>query len=95
MDVSNDHRLQPADHEAIYFNHIRFDHLDHVVPSDHPRAIILGGQSGAGKSSVANAAVRELGGDMAVVRIDTDEIRSYHPSYRELAAVANAKSYTN
>jgi len=86
MDRTEDFHLTPKEHDRRYETRIKPQLLDRVMPSDQPRAILLGGQSGAGKSIVANAAIAELGGDMAVVRIDTDEIRTFHPRYAELAA---------
>lgn len=91
MEVTTDHRLSPADHDATY-ELIRFDMLDHVAPADRPRAIILGGQSGAGKSTIASQAMAELGGDANAVKIDTDEIRTYHPSYPALARAGKGAS---
>ena len=43
----------------------------------HPKAIILAGQPGAGKGSLARAATMELNRD--VVKVDPDELREFHP----------------
>ena len=62
---------------------------EHVIPESgmadatsqqHPKAVILAGQPGAGKGSLASAAGRELNGD--VVSIDPDDLRRYHPEVR-------------
>ncbi|HEX5659937.1 MAG TPA: zeta toxin family protein [Polyangiales bacterium] len=49
-----------------------------------PRAIVLGGQPGAGKSAMQGAAEQELlprGGALSIVG---DDLRAYHPRYAEL-----------
>ncbi|MDV2452357.1 zeta toxin family protein [Xanthomonas hortorum NBC5720] len=56
---------------------------------DHPNAIILAGQPGAGKGGLAKVAQLELIGD--VVKIDPDELRDFHPQVR---AIRNAHPYT-
>lgn len=48
-------------------------------PSKDKTLIIVGGQSGAGKSRLVPAAKRELQNNAVVV--DFDELRSYHPAY--------------
>jgi predicted ABC-type ATPase len=97
MDSNSQHHLSPADHEHRYLTRIQPRYLNSVVPADTPRAIILGGQSGAGKSVIAEAAVKELGGRTAVVRIDTDALRTFHPNYEDLAKsgknASNATQY--
>jgi len=50
--------------------------LDITSPQDRPRAIVLAGQPGAGKSGVAGSATRELAGD--VIPIDPDALRGMH-----------------
>lgn len=47
--------------------------LDGLTSHEKPRAIVLAGQPGAGKSSLVRAAERELGGDVLV--IDPDRLR--------------------
>nr|WP_033011846.1 zeta toxin family protein [Xanthomonas vasicola]MDO6953937.1 zeta toxin family protein [Xanthomonas vasicola] len=56
---------------------------------DHPNAIILAGQPGAGKGRLARAAEIELNGD--VVKIDPDELRDFHPQVNSLR---NTHPYT-
>ncbi len=85
MDSNSKHHLTPADHEHRYLTRIKPRYLDAVIPAASPRAIILGGQSGAGKSIIAEAAMMELGGATSAVRIDTDALRTFHPNYEDLA----------
>ncbi|WP_249405560.1 zeta toxin family protein [Stenotrophomonas sp. CFBP 13718] len=50
--------------------------LHRTSPQERPKAIILAGQPGAGKSGVARAAIRELAGD--AIPIDPDALREMH-----------------
>ncbi len=52
--------------------------LDALTSQEHPKAIVLAGQPGAGKGSLARAARREL--DFDVLVVDPDSQREYHPS---------------
>ena len=47
-----------------------------------PRAILLAGQPGAGKTGLSAMMVSRLGGDSAF--INADDYRRYHPNYRRL-----------
>lgn len=51
-----------------------------ATSQEHPKAVILAGQPGAGKGSLASAAERELQGD--VVSVDPDDLRRFHPQVR-------------
>ncbi|WP_239442991.1 zeta toxin family protein [Gordonibacter sp. An230] len=54
------------------------------VPADHPRAFLLGGQSGAGKTTLHRMLQDSFNGNAIVV--NGDEYRSRHPRFREIAA---------
>ncbi|GAA4795639.1 zeta toxin family protein [Lysobacter hankyongensis] len=56
--------------------------LDELASHDKPKAIVLAGQPGAGKNSLARAAEREFGDDILV--IDPDEQRERIPGVRRL-----------
>lgn len=56
-----------------------------AVPQERPKAIILAGQPGSGKSRLTRAAKAEMAEHGGAVVIDTDHLREYHPRYRELA----------
>ena len=47
--------------------------------SSHPNAILLGGQSGAGKTTIHRIKQREFQGNIII--IDGDSYRSFHPNY--------------
>lgn len=47
--------------------------------SSQPKAILLGGQSGAGKTTIHRIKQREFQGNIII--IDGDSYRSFHPNY--------------
>ncbi len=51
---------------------------------EQPRAVLLAGQPGAGKTRLSSLAVSLMDGDAAF--INADDYRRYHPSYRTLYA---------
>ena len=52
------------------------------TPSKHPRAILLGGQSGAGKTTLHRIKQKEFQGNIVI--IDGDSYRYLHPNYLAL-----------
>ena len=91
MELNPDkHRLPAAQLREIFERRIRpvvFRGVVGAPPGTNPKAIIFGGQPGAGKSAAMASAVRELGGDRSAVEIVGDDLRPYHPAYRTLMAV--------
>lgn len=65
-----------------------------VYAVECPRAVLLGGQSGAGKTRLHSIVREEF--DQNIIVINGDEYRSRHPHYRELDAEygPDAVSYT-
>lgn len=55
---------------------------DAYLPQDYPSAVLVGGQSGAGKTTLHAMARRRFRKNVIV--INGDEYRAYHPRYREL-----------
>lgn len=51
---------------------------------DHPRAVLLAGQPGAGKTRLSSLAVSLMDGNAAF--LNADDYRRYHPGYRALYA---------
>ncbi|MEA0950134.1 zeta toxin family protein [Xanthomonas campestris pv. campestris] len=83
-------RLDNVEHRRLFEQKILDDAaLETKTSFEHPKAIILAGQPGSGKGSLARAADVELGRD--VVLIDPDELRNAHP---EVSALRNAHPYT-
>lgn len=55
-----------------------------LAPSDNPRAVLLGGQSGAGKTTLHDVFLA-LEESNAIV-INGDDYRSVHPRFRQICA---------
>ena len=83
-------------HESAYQDVAR-DALARSSPSASPRAILLGGQPGSGKSVLAAQAAQELRAQGGVVVIDADRMRERHPDYKRLSIEdpANAADRTH
>jgi hypothetical protein len=72
------HRLSKDEHERIFREEVLPEaRLDKLTPQEHPRAIVLAGQPGAGKGGLVHAIRREFDGDILVV--DPDAQRGRHP----------------
>ncbi len=59
--------------------------LSRSKEQESPRAILLGGQPGSGKSALAAEAERELRSSGGVVVIDADRLREDNPRYKQLS----------
>jgi peptidoglycan hydrolase-like protein with peptidoglycan-binding domain len=71
-------KLSKSEHERILREHVLpGSELDTFSPQEHPKAIILAGQPGAGKGSLKDAVLSQFGYD--IFPIDPDEQREYHP----------------
>lgn len=55
-----------------------------IAPLDSPQAVLLGGQSGAGKTTLHDIFLEAQGGNAVVV--NGDDYRSLHPRFRQIAA---------
>lgn len=75
-------KLSKEDHDAIYEQRIEPDALEGNTPVEKPQAVLLGGQMGAGKSTIDHALEQKF--DNNFVRISTDELRKYHPDHIEI-----------
>lgn len=61
------------------------DALAETQAQDKPKAILLGGQPGSGKSVLAAEAARELRDQGGAVVIDADRMREENPRYKQLS----------
>jgi|GEM_PF-1131684 len=78
------YKLNEAKHQSIFEQRIQSDLFSSVTPVNHPVAVILGGQPGAGKSVLVKKAMNQLALQGGSVQIDGDALRDYHPAYRRL-----------
>ena len=70
-----------ADIDAL-LNDDTFLGAERYTSHEHPQAILLAGQPGAGKTELSSMMSLRLGGNAAL--INGDDYRRYHPNYREL-----------
>ncbi len=81
--MADEHESGPLSlerNESIFRNDILPDYLPTTMtPAERPRLIVLGGQSGAGKTGVLIASHAELEQSGSAIRIVGDDLRSYHP----------------
>lgn len=66
------------------YQSLQRDALARTEPRDEPKAIILGGQPGSGKSVLASQATAELRAHGGAVVVDADRLREEHPAYKNL-----------
>lgn len=76
------YKLDPEDHEAIYQD-LKENIFSGRTPSPQPRAIILGGQPGAGKSRVLDTSAADFPGRNVVI-LNGDDYRRWHPLSNEI-----------
>lgn len=79
-----DQQERKQDPERVYTK-IERHALDHTVAQEKPRAILLGGQPGSGKSELARMAQHELSQNGRAVVIDADKLRERNPVYQALS----------
>jgi predicted ABC-type ATPase len=90
--------LSEAEHERIFRKEILPTCIpDGLTQSPQPTAVILGGQPGAGKTALLEAAEADLRAIGATVVINGDDLRSFHPQYKTLqrSDPENAAQLTN
>lgn len=75
-------KLSEREHERKY-KEIESDLFRNKFPVSHPRAVIMGGQPGSGKSKLLEAS-KKLFPDGNIVVINGDDLREYHPQSEEI-----------
>lgn len=75
------YHIDKAGMDAALLQYVTFETED-KVPAKHPIAIIVGGQSGAGKTALMNKYSTIIDG----AQVDNDAIRPLHPQVEEIKA---------
>lgn len=91
------YKLTDEENKSVFEKHIARIYLADIKPVENPKAVVLGGQPGAGKTLVMDEATKELARKGNTVAIVGDDLRGYHPKYRELSQTdpKNAAFYTD
>lgn len=77
------YKLSETEHNNLY-EMIKRIWTDDKFPVENPIAIIIGGQTGAGKSGIISYS-KKMFDDGNVVVINSDEIKPFHPQSAEIA----------
>jgi len=85
--ASDGERLTAQQIDRIYEQQIGAAMLEAVSPSPQPVAVLVGGQPGAGQAVLIQSLRSELRlADAAPVVVAPDELRAFHPRWRDAAA---------
>ena len=82
-EILKKYKLSETDHD-FYYDIIKRTYTSGKIPTKNPIAVIIGGQTGAGKSSLIGYST-EMFSDDNVVIINSDEIKPFHPKSEEIA----------
>lgn len=75
-----------------YYEEVKKNLIKNNKPSKDRKMIIIGGQSGAGKTKLWPIANKDLGDNGVIV--DFDELRSYHPNFKQVSKMYLEKTHT-
>ncbi|TCQ70991.1 zeta toxin [Ochrobactrum sp. BH3] len=74
--------MEASENETIFRDYVvRRELPRNADPVENPVIILVGGQPGAGKTSLVTSGVRDLSATGATVQIVGDNLRSYHPQF--------------
>ncbi|WP_432826398.1 zeta toxin family protein [Dactylosporangium sp. CA-092794] len=95
MTGAADDTLPEEENERIFRQEIVPRYLDRAVPQQRPVVVIVGGQTGAGKSAVTKMVERAMGERGSFAKINMDDYNPWHPRFtqwqREDEAAASAR----
>lgn len=77
-------RITEEEKDAIFFEQIEPYVLEKMIPSRQPKAMILGGQPGAGKSGFIQHIKENSENNENYTVINSDDLRGFHPFYFDL-----------
>ena len=83
MDLEKTQTIPRIELERAYKS-VERDELATARAVEQPRAVVLGGQPGSGKSGLAYEATKELSKEGGSVLIDADRMRENNPQYKAL-----------
>jgi len=76
-------QLDSSEHVRIYSKIIEPTSFLDTSPVEKPKLLIIGAQTGAGKSKIVELSIKEFA-DNNVVTVNTDDLRAYHPRFEEI-----------
>lgn len=85
MPESQGHLLEPKDNERIFRTRIIPGELSAATQQQHPIVVFIGGQTGAGKTAVADMITNALGRRGGFINANMDFYTPYHPHYPRVA----------
>lgn len=89
--MDNSFQLDSVRHSEIYRDEIEPALFHGTSSVDQPKAVFIGGQPGAGKTVAIAAAYAEFPNGNLVI-INTDNLRAYHPKFKEIVAIDDRRS---
>ncbi len=82
-EILKKYKLTDKEHEQ-YYQTIKRIYTGGKIPVDNPIAVIIGGQTGAGKSGIIGYSTKMFMDDNVII-INSDEIKPFHPQSEEIA----------
>ena len=82
-EILKKYKLSDEEHNQ-YYQTIKRIYTGGKIPVDNPIAVIIGGQTGAGKSGIIGYSTKMFM-DENVIIINSDEIKPFHPQSEEIA----------
>ena len=82
-EILKKYKLTDEEHEQ-YYQTIKRIYTGGKIPVNNPIAVIIGGQTGAGKSGIIGYSTKMFT-DENVIIINSDEIKPFHPQSEEIA----------
>lgn len=82
-EILKKYKLSDEEHDRVYTT-IKNVYTAHKFPVENPVCVIVGGQTGSGKSGILGYS-QKLFADNNVIVLNSDEIKPYHPNETEIA----------
>ena len=82
-EILKKYKLSDEEHDQ-YYQTIKRIYTGGKIPVNNPIAVIIGGQTGAGKSGIIGYSTKMFTDDNVII-INSDEIKPFHPQSEEIA----------